>query len=409
MPLTDTSVRNSKPKDRPYKLADSQGLHLLVTPNGSRLWRLKYRVAGKEKLLSIGAYPAVSIKKAREARDNARELLATGGDPSQAKKEAKRVEEQSTRHTFRAIADEYLTKLKREGRADATLTKLEWLLGLANLGIGHRPVREVTAPEVLDVLRKVEERGAHETANRLRSTIGSVFRYAVATARADNDPTFALKGALTRPVVIPRPAITRKEAFGALLRAIDGFDGQPSTCAALKLMALLAPRPGELRLARWQEFDLDAATWTIPAARTKMRREHRVPLPRQAVAVLRQLHGLTGRGELVFPSVRSTLRPISENTLNAALRRMGYGHDEVTAHGFRSTFSTIANESGKWNADAIERALAHIENNDVRRAYLRAEFWEERIAMAQWWADLLDELRLTGARIGRDLLVSAGF
>lgn len=393
MPLTDTSVRASKPKDRPYKLADGEGLHLLVNPNGSRLWRLKYRVAGKEKLLSIGAYPAVSIKRAREVRDNARELLATGGDPSQAKKEAKRAEEAATRHTFRAIADEYLAKLKREGRAEATLTKLEWLLGLANSAIGHRPIREITAADLLDALRKVEERGVHETANRLRSTIGAVFRYAIATARVDNDPTYALKGALTRATVVPRAAITRKDAFGALLRAIDGFDGQPTTCAALKLMALLAPRPGELRLARWQEFDLDAAAWTIPAARMKMRREHRAPLPRQAVAVLRALHGLTGSGELVFPSVRSTLRPISENTLNAALRRMGYGQDEVTAHGFRSTFSTIANEASKWNADAIERALAHIENNDVRRAYLRAEFWEERVAMAQWWADLLDELR----------------
>ncbi len=398
MPLTDTSVRNSKPKDRPYKLADSQGLHLLVTPNGSRLWRLKYRVAGKEKLLSIGAYPTVSIKMARETRDDARGLLATGIDPSQAKKDSKRAEEAATRHTFRAVSDEYLAKLKREGRAEATLTKLEWLLSLANGAIGHRPIGEIAAPEILNMLRKIEERGVHETANRLRSTIGSVFRYAVATGRADNDPTFALKGALTRPVVVPRPAITGKEAFGALLRAIDGFDGQPATCAALKLMALLAPRPGELRLARWQEFELDAATWTIPAARTKMRREHRVPLPRQAIEVLRELHGLTGRGELVFPSVRSMLRPISENTLNAALRRMGYGPDEVTAHGFRSTFSTIANESGKWNGDAIERALAHIENNDVRRAYLRAEYWEERVAMAQWWADLLDDLRLMGAR-----------
>jgi len=246
MPLTDTSVRNSKLKDRPYKLADGGGLHLLVNPNGSRLWRLKYRVAGKEKLLSIGAYPAVSIKKAREVRDNARELLASGGDPSQAKKEAKRAEEAATRHTFRAIADEYLAKLKREGRAEATLTKLEWLLGLANGAIGHRPIQEITAADLLNALRRVEERGVHETANRLRSTIGAVFRYAIATARADNDPTYALKGALTRATPVPRPAITRKAALGALLRAIDGFDGQTTTCAALKLMALLAPRPGEL-------------------------------------------------------------------------------------------------------------------------------------------------------------------
>lgn len=398
MPLTDSSVRNSKPKDRPYKLADGQGLHLLVTPRGSRLWRLKYRVAGKEKLLSIGAYPAVTIKMARDARDNAKHLLATGLDPSEAKKEAKRVEVETTRDTFEAISDEYVKKLQREGRAEATLVKLNWLLGMANQTLGRRPIRDITASDVLEALRKIEARGVHETANRVRSTIGSVFRYAVATARVDNDPTSALKGALTRPVVKSRPAVTCKDALGALLRALDGFDGQPATTAALRLMIILAPRPGELRFARWNEFNLDAGIWTIPATRMKMRREHRVPLPHQAVGILRYLYGLTGGGELTFPSVRSTLRPISENTLNAALRRLGYASDEVTAHGFRATFSTIANESGKWNADAIERALAHVENNDVRRAYLRAEYWDERVAMAQWYADLLDQLRLSGVR-----------
>jgi integrase len=203
-----------------------------------------------------------------------------------------------------------------------------------------------------------------------------VFRYAIASARAENDPTGALKGALTRPVVTARPAITDRKALGGLLRAVDGFDGQPTTREALKLLAILAPRPGELRLARWTEFDLEAAVWTIPAERTKMRREHRAPLPRQAVDILRRLHSLTGGGELVFPSVRSNARPISENTLNAALRRMGYASDEVTSHGFRATFSTIANESRKWNADAIERVLAHVENDGVRRAYHRAEYWD---------------------------------
>jgi integrase len=393
MPLTDTSVRASKPKERPYKLSDGQGLHLLINPNGSRLWRLKYRVAGKEKLLSIGAYPAVSIKMAREARDKAKTLLATGGDPSNVKRASKRAAQETALHAFRVIADEYVAKLRRENRAGVTVDKVLWLLGIANEAFGDRPIRDITAPEILDVLRTVEARGHHETAKRLRSKIGAVFRYGVATARADNDPTFALKGALTRPSVKPRPAITEKGAFGALLRAIDGFEGQPTTGAALKLLAILAPRPGELRLARWREFNLEIAVWMIPAPRMKMRREHRVPLPRQAVAILRTLHALTGRGEFVFPSIRTAARPISENTLNAALRRMGYTQDEVTAHGFRATFSTIANESGKWNADAIERALAHVENNNVRRAYMRAEFWEERVAMAQWWADLLDNLR----------------
>jgi integrase len=255
---------------------------------------------------------------------------------------------------------------------------------------------------VLAALQKVERRGRHETARRLRSTIGSVFRYAVATARADNDPTFALRGALTTPVVKPRAAVTDPRAFGALLRAIDGFDGQPTTHAALKLMTLLFPRPGELRMAEWSEFDLDDAVWTIPATRTKMRRAHRVPLSRQAVAILKALGEVTGNGRLVFPCVRTVARPISENTLNAALRRLGYSKDQATAHGFRATASTLLNESGKWNADAIERQLAHVENNDVRRAYARGEHWDERVQMMAWWADYLDSLKVVGKVIPMD-------
>jgi integrase len=393
MPLTDTAIRNIKPKDRPFKLADGNGLYLFVTPTGSRLWRLKYRFGGHERVLSIGAYPAVTIKMARDVREKAKSMLATGIDPSQAKQASKLKEKEATLHSFQAIAMEYIAKLTRELRAKGTMVRLERLLGLAFDAIGHRPIREISAADVLEVLRKVEARGRHETAKRLRSTIGAVFRYAIATARCDNDPTFALKGALTRPTAKSRPAITEKKALGAVLRAIDGFDGQSTTCVALKLLVLLAPRPGELRHAHWSEFDLDAATWTIPASRMKMRREHRVPLPRQTISLLRELHSLTGNGELVFPSIRSNSRPMSENTLNAALRRMGYAKDEVVAHGFRATFSTFANESGKWNPDAIEAALAHVENNSVRRAYNRAQFWDERVEMAQWWADLLDELR----------------
>lgn len=396
MPLTDTAIRNIKPKDRPFKLADGNGLYLFVTPTGSRLWRLKYRFGGHERTLSIGAYPAVTIKMARDAREQARTMLATGIDPSQAKQATKLKEKEATLHSFQAIAMEYIAKLTRELRAKGTMAKVEWLLSLAFDAIGHRPIREISAADVLAVLRKVEARGHHETAKRLRSTIGAVFRYAIATARCDNDPTFALKGALTRPTAKSRPAITEKKALGAVLRAIDGFDGQPTTCVALKLLALLAPRPGELRHARWGEFDLDAATWTIPAGRMKMRREHRVPLSRQAISLLRELYSLTGDGELVFQSIRSRSCPMSENTLNAALRRMGYAKDEVVAHGFRATFSTIANESGKWNPDAIEAALAHVEKNSVRRVYNRAQFWDERVEMAQWWADLLDELRAGG-------------
>jgi len=242
----------------------------------------------------------------------------------------------------------------------------------------------------------VEIRGRHESARRLRSTIGGVFRYATATARAENDPTIALQGALTRPTVNHRAAVTDPTSLGALLRAVEGFEGQPATHAALKLIALLFPRPGELRGAEWSEFDLEAAVWTIPAARTKMRRIHRVPLPRQAVAVLEKLKLITGNSKLAFPGTRTAFRSISENTLNAALRRLGYSKDEATSHGFRATASTLLNECGKWNPDAIERQLAHVEGNDVRRAYARGEHWDERVEMMQWWADHLDTLRIGG-------------
>jgi integrase len=354
-----------------------------------------YRFGGKQKLLAIGAYPVISLADARRARDEAKRALALGDDPSRAKR-ALKASQTNTGTTFRAIADEYVAKLKREGRADATITKIEWLLSFAYPLIGHRALREITPADVLEVLRTVERRGRHETARRLRSNIGTVFRYGVATARAESDPTVSLRGALTNPIVTPRAAVTDPRAFGALLRAIDGFDGQPTTSAALKLMAMLFPRPGELRMAEWAEFDLANATWTIPAARTKMRRPHRVPLSPQAVAVLNALAEVTGSGRLLFPCVRSVSRPISENTLNAALRRLGYSKDQATAHGFRATASTLLNESGKWNADAIERQLAHVENNDVRRAYARGEHWDERVKMMAWWSDHLDALKTVG-------------
>lgn len=397
MPLTDAKVRTVKAADRPQKLSDGSGLHLLVTPTGSRLWRLNYRFGGKQKTLSFGAFPAVSLADARGKRDSAKRALADGIDPG-AKLRLERVTRSiASANTFDAVADEYLDKLRREHRASATMTKVEWLLSFARPAIGGRPIAEISAAEVLVVLRKVEARGRLETARRLRSTIGSVFRYAVATARAENDPTLALRGALVTPKVRPRAAVTIPTEFGALLRAIESLDGQPATCAALRLMPLLFPRPGELRAAEWQEFDLIRGVWTIPAARAKMRREHRKPLPRQAMAILRELAPVTGGHSLVFPSVRTWQRPISENTLNAALRRLGYSKDEVTSHGFRATACTLLNESGRWAVDAIERELGHVEADDVRRAYARGEHWDERVHMVQWWADQCDALREGGA------------
>lgn len=291
------------------------------------------------------------------------------------------------------MAQAYKAKTIKEGKAEATLSKTEWLLGIANADIGNKPMSEINSPMVLRCLRKVEAKGNYETAKRLRAVIGAVFRYAIANGSAETDPTYALRDAIIRPTVTPRAAITDAKALGGLLRAIDGFHGQVTTRIGLQLLALLAQRPGELRNAKWGEIDLEAAIWSIPAERMKMRRPHRVPLPAQAVALLKELQQLTGSGDLLFPSLVSAMRPMSENTLNTALRRMGVSAEEMTSHGFRATFSTLANESGLWNPDAIERALAHIEGNQVRRAYARGEHWEERVRMADWWAGFLEDVR----------------
>lgn len=396
MALSDVKCRNAKPAPKLVKLSDGGGLQLWVQPTGSRLWRLAYRFEGKQKLLALGSYPLISLAEARQARDDAKRLLLSGINPAQERISRKAG---SAKDTFRLIADEYVDKLKKEGRADRTISKVKWLLDFAYPLIGDKCIREIDPASILTALRRVEVRGRYESARRLRSTIGSVFRYAIATARAETDPTFALRGALISPTVTPRAAITDPKAFGGLLRAINTFDGQPTTRAALKLMTLLFPRPGELRAAKWDEFDFESSVWIVPEARMKMRRPHRVPFSRQAARVLTSLREISGGGSLLFPSVRSDLRPISDNTLNAALRRMGYGKEEVTAHGFRATASTLLNECGKWHPDAIERQLAHIENNDVRRAYARAEHWDERVKMMQWWADYLDELESKNVRV----------
>jgi integrase len=298
--------------------------------------------------------------------------------------------------TFGVVAEEYLARQGARKRSAATQAKNRWLLEQAYPGIGDRPISAIKAAEVLAVLKGVEQRGRLETARRLRAIIGAVFRHAIATVRAEADPTIALRGALQPPEVTHRPAITDPAALGGLLRAVEGFAGQPVTAAALRLLPLVFTRPGELRQARWSEVALDEAIWRIPAERTKMRREHLVPLPRQALAILRKLQTITGKGDFLFPSMRSVHRPISDNTLNAALRRLGYGKDEVTAHGFRATASTLLNESGRFSADTIERALAHQDPDPVRRAYARGSFWKERVEMAQWWANHLDALRKGG-------------
>jgi integrase len=393
MPLTDLKIKNLKPKEKAYKTADFDGLFVLVNPSGSKLFRFKYRFNGKEKLLSFGKYPDISLLQAREMRDEARRMLAIGNDPSEEKKKNKRESRIKSENTFAKIAEGYLDKISKEGRAEATMKKVSAFIAKANQGLGHRPIAEISSAEILDYLKLFEKRGTYETANRLKTTIGAVFRYAIANGLAENDPTAALKDALIRPKVKSRAAITDKDKLGGLLRSIDGYDGQTTTRIGLQLLAILAPRPSELRLAEWSEFNLAEKIWIIPETRMKMRQPHTVPLPDQAIALLKDLYKETGWGELLFPSVRSSQRPISENTFNAALRRMGYTKEEMTSHGFRATFSSLANESGLWHPDAIERALAHVERNEVRRAYARSAFWGERVKLSNWWAGFLDELR----------------
>ena len=393
MTLSDLQIRNLKPKPKTYKVSDFGGLYIAVNPNGSKLWRFKYRLEGREKLLSIGAYPAISLMHARQVRDAAKAELALGGDPSQTKQEEKRIKRENHDHTFEKVGAAFLDKQRKEGRSPATLSKTEYHLKLANKDFGNKSFSEITSPMVLQCLRKVEAKGNYETAHRLRSRIGSIFRYAVASGITETDPTNALRDALIRPTVQHRAAITDPKALGALLASLDDFEGQATTRIALRLLAILAQRPGEIRHARWDEIDFEAAIWSIPAEKMKMRKPHNVPLPALALTLLDELRPITGAGVLLFPSLRSWQRPMSENTLNAALRRMGYSGDEMTAHGFRASFSTLANESGLWNPDAIERALAHVEKNEVRRPYARGEHWDERVRLAEWWAGFLGELR----------------
>jgi integrase len=398
MPVkNDSYFRHLKAGEKDYKRSDSGGLFMLVTKTGSKLWRYAYSFDAKQKLLAIGQYPLISLADARIKRDSAKKLLAEGIDPSVERKAERRQARMARSNTFEAVAKELMDKFEAEGDAPATLKKKQWLLDFANKEFGRRPIAEIKAPEILDALRKIERRGRHETATRVRSTVGAVFRYAIATGRAERDPTGDLRGALITPTVTHRATIVEPRAIGALLRAIDGFEGHASTRYALGLAPLVFVRPGELRKAEWAEFNLEDAEWRIAAAKMKMRRPHRVPLAPQALTILRELQGITGRSKYLFPSIRSWHRPISDNTLNAALRRLGYDKTELTVHGLRSTASVLLNESGKWHADAIERQLAHQEANEVRGGYTHAaEFWQERVRMMRWWADELDRLRELG-------------
>jgi integrase len=396
MALADTNIRNAKARPKPYKLGDSLGLFLLVQPSGGKLWRLKYRVDGREKKMGFGTYPEVSLADARRRRDEARELIAAGKDPSREKQRDKVRERELAGDTFSLITTEYCAKRKRDGHkpwAPATASRSEYLLSLLSGSIGQMPIGQIEPADVLAAVRKIERKGNLESAKRTLQLAGAVFRYAVATARLASDPTRDLRGALTSPKVTHYGAITDASRVGELLRAIDGYVGFGSARLAMQLAPHVFVRPGELRHADWGEIDLEKAVWIIPAEKTKMRKAHQVPLSTQALELFREAYGLTGPTGFVFPSVRTRARPMSENTINAGLRRLGYASNEMTAHGFRAMASTLLNESGKWSSDAIERALAHGDSDKVRAAYHRGAHWNERVEMAQWWSDYLNILR----------------
>ncbi|GKS70226.1 Integrase [Nitrosomonas sp. PY1] len=394
--ITDVLIRQAKPKDKPYKVSDGGGLYLLINTTG-KYWRLNYRFAGKQKTLAVGVYPAVSLIDARKKRDEAKVLLAKDIDPSVTKALNKRAARTAAESTFQVIALEWYAKNQHTWTESTAMTIYRFLEKDIFPWLGNRPIKDITAPDLLAALRKIESRGAHEKARRCRGYAGMVFRYAVATGRAERDPSADLKGALAPVKTKHYASITDPKAIGALIRAIKGYTGSFVTKCALSLAPLVFVRPGELRHAEWSEIDFDRKEWRIAAHKMKMREQHIVPLSPQAIEILQTVKLMTGHGQYVFPSIRSGSRPMSENTINAALRRLGYEKEEMTGHGFRSMASTLLHEHG-WPHEAIERQLAHAERNAVVAAYNYAEHLPKRREMMDWWADYLDELA-EGAKV----------
>lgn len=392
--LTDTKIRNLKPRETPYKKSDGRGLYIIVNPSGSKWWRFKYTFGGREKLLSLGTYPDVSLKLARDKLDDSRKLLAKEVDPS-AERQARKA---ARTNTLSAIADEWFRAGCPGGKGGQlkpqTIGQLRRRFEkYLKPRLGALPVKAITVQDIRGVLVKIQDAGTLETAHRVRALAERIWRFGIATGRADRNIAADLRGTLKAVSTDHFAAITEPDAIGGLLRAIDDYQGQPSVMFALRLAPFVFVRPGELRGAQWSEIDLDTATWEIPADRMKMGRPHTVPLAKQVLPILEELRTITGGGELLFPGLRSTERPISDNTLNAALRRLGFGKDEMTAHGFRTMASTRLHELGIDSGD-IELQLAHLDRNQIRATYNRAERLPERRKMMQRWADYLDELRL---------------
>ncbi|KYK46065.1 integrase [Bradyrhizobium liaoningense] len=389
MALSQFSITNAKPKEKPYMLSDGDGLHLYIYETGSKLWRVRYRFNRKANMLSLGPFPAVSLHAARKKRDAIKEQLAANIDPSLRKKLDRIMAVTSAKNTFGAIADEYVISQQRNGAAAQTITKNKWMLEDLAAPLRNRPVADIKSAEILDLLKKIEASGRRDTAHRLRAVVGAIFRYAIATLRAETDPTYALRGALLKVKVKHRAAITDEKELGAFLIALDQYEGWPILQAALKFLILTMTRPGDVRGMKRTEVDFEKRLWRIPAERMKMRQPHEVPLSRQALVILADVWSLNEEHELVFPSLRSHKKPLSENAFNAVLRNMGYPQEKVTAHGFRSTASTVLNGRG-FDADVIEAALAHQDQNEIRRIYNRARYMPERVELLQCWADLLD-------------------
>jgi len=391
--LTAITIKQAKPKEKDYKLFDGGGLFLLIRKDGSKYWRLKYRYGGKEKLLAIGVYPDISLSEAREKRSKAKKQLTDGIDPSAFKQAQKLSRLEAAENSFEAIGIEWHLKTQHEW-SEVHKAKVNWML-TKNIypWLGKRPISEITPPELLKTLRRIESRGALETAKRVKQIAGKVFRYAVATGRAERDPSQDLKDALAKPIKKHLAAITEPKQVGSLLLVLDGYQGTLPVKTALVLAPLLFVRPGELRHAEWSEIDLEAKQWIIPAKKMKTRTEHLVPLCQQAIDALAELHPLTGHGQYVFPSARSPKRPMSNNAVLGAMRRMGIDKEEMSGHGFRAMARTILDQDLMFRADIIEHQLAHAVKDPNGRAYNRTSFIKERTDMMQKWADYLDSLR----------------